>query len=303
MGIVYAHGGGIENLSSYYKLPLDPTLIFFVLMAYFYVRGLRTFKNSSPVEWWQKLLFFSGIGVAIFALSPLIDGLADQLFFMHMIQHMLITMLAVPMMIFGVPFFIVLRGLPKWVFWQVYRPVITSKIYRRVIEPVLFSPLSALILYNAVFWAWHIPRFYDLALINDYFHLCEHGMMAMSALMLWRVIIDPRPMRSPVPIPFRILYIIAIMATNMLLSAFLSYSETVWYAYDLIPLPEFWQKWGRLYDQQLGGLIMWVPGGVLMLIAMSIVFALWAARERRRDYLVLTRRKKQMQLVAEGPIQ
>lgn len=296
MGVAFAHG--IEDSPYYYKLPLDPTLIFFVLMVFFYLRGLRTYRKA-PVAWWQLTLFFSGAAIAVLALSPLLDDMADQLFFMHMVQHMAITMVAVPMMIFGVPFIVCLRGLPRWVFWRIYRPVIRNRIYDRWIKPVVFSPLLALLLFNGSFWFWHIPKFYDLALLNDFYHLLEHAMMALTALLLWRVIIDPRPMRSPLPIPMRILYLLGIMALNMLLSAFLSYSETVWYAYELIPLPEFWQKWGRLQDQQLGGLLMWVPGGFLMFIAMTIVFAIWVARERRQEQLLERRRHLQSALLTQ----
>src|SRR5690349_8665414 len=102
------------------KWDFDPTLIFFLVMLILYIRGLGRFRGRTPVAGWQKLFFFSGIGTLLLALSPPIDPLADQLFFAHMIQHMMITMIGVPCILFGIPFFVTLRGAPPWFRRKVY---------------------------------------------------------------------------------------------------------------------------------------------------------------------------------------
>ena len=99
--------------------------------------------------------------------------------------------------------------------------------------------------------------------------------MASSAMLLWRLIIAPHPMRSPLPMPARLLFIAVIMAANIVLSSILTFADTVLYAYEGVPQPDWW-TWGYMQDQHLGGLIMWVPGGFIQFIAMSICFFVWA---------------------------
>ena len=74
------------------------------------------------------------------------------------------------------------------------------------------------------------------------------------------------------------------MAANIILSAILTFADEVLYAYEGIPLPSWWERWGHLQDQRVGGLIMWVPGGLVMLIAMTVVFFVWAHKEKRKVF-------------------
>src|SRR5688572_7280421 len=100
MGVAYAHGlydrppDGIFQL----KWDWDPTLIFFVILAILYTYGFRKFRRKPPVALWQRICFYTGIIVLILGLLPPVDPLADQLFFMHMVQHMMITTIGVPLM-------------------------------------------------------------------------------------------------------------------------------------------------------------------------------------------------------------
>lgn len=263
------------------KWDWDPALLFFLLLLIFYARALPKFKRT-VVEPWQVGLFFVGVLLNILALMPPIDPLADQLFWVHMVQHLMITHLGVPLMLFGVPFFVILRGMPLWVRRYIYFPILRSKVFY-LIERTIARPLPALILFEVNYWFWHVPRYYNLALLNDIFHLIEHACFAVTSLLLWRNIIDPHPMKSPVPLPARLLFLGFIMAANIILSAILTFSDEVLYAYEGIPLPSWWERWGHLHDQRLGGLIMWVPGGFVMLIAMTAVFFVWAHREQEKD--------------------
>ena len=121
-----------------------------------------------------------------------------------------------------------------------------------------------------------------MALLNDAIHLVEHGSMAFAAMNLWRIMIDPHPMRSPLKLPLRLLLLGFIMALDVALSATLSYTETVWYAYQGLPLPSWW-RWDHLMDQHVGGLIMWIIGGSIYFVAMTATFFVWAHREQVRD--------------------
>jgi cytochrome c oxidase assembly factor CtaG len=264
-----------------FKLDWDPTLIFFVVILILYTRSLKLFKRQ-PVETWQKVCFYSGVALLILALLPPIDPLSDQLFWVHMVQHLMITHVGMPLMLFGIPFFVIIRGMPSWFRKRVYVPILKSNVLG-FIDKTIGRPLPALIFFEVNYWFWHVPRFYNLALMNDVFHLVEHALFAISSMLLWRNIIDPHPMKAPLPLPARILMLGFIMAVNIILSAILTFADEVLYAYQGIPMPSWFAHWGHLQDQRLGGLIMWVPGGLINLIAMTCVFFVWAKRSGAAD--------------------
>jgi cytochrome c oxidase assembly factor CtaG len=263
------------------KWAWDPALLFFLFMAWLYVRGLKAFRGKTPVAPWQKALFFAGVAVLTIALLPPIDPLSDQLFFVHMIQHIMITSIGVPLMILGVPFYVSVRGISPALRRHVYFPLVRSRWLRAVLRGWR-SPVAALVVYQCVYWFWHIPRFYNMALLNDAIHLVEHGTMAAAAIFMWRVVIDPHPLKSPLALPWRLLFLATVEASNIALSAYLTFTETVVYAYEGLPAPGWW-AYDRVQDQRLGGLIMWVPGGFLTFITMTIVFFVWVRREEQKD--------------------
>jgi putative membrane protein len=264
------------------KWAWDPALIFFVILGILYLRGLRAFRGPLPVAKWQIGLFFLGLVIVSAALVPPIDPLSDQLFFMHMVQHLMITNIGVPIMMFGAPFFVCVRGISPTVRRRVYFPIVKSKPLRFFFNLVSL-PLVSLGLFQAAFWFWHVPYFYNLALLNDAWHLVEHATFAWVSILLWRNIIDPAPMRSLLKLPVRMLYVMALMASNVILSAFLTFADTVWYAYVGRPIPEWWKPWTHLDDQQLGGLLMWVPGEFIDFFVVSVIFVVWTSRVKRDE--------------------
>lgn len=263
------------------KWDWDPTLLFFIALALLYAHGLKKFGARKPVKPWQIRLFYTGVTFNVLALLPPIDPLSDQLFFAHMIQHQIITAIGVPLMLFGVPFFVIIRGAPLWFRRYIYFPILRSKI---LMFPfwLLSFPIVSLIFFEAMLLIWHVPFFYNLALFNDLFHLLEHACFAVAAMFLWRNIIAPHPLKSPIPLPGRLLFLAVMEASNIALSAFLTFTEKVWYGYEGIPQPGWW-TFGYLTDQQLGGLIMWVPGGFINYLAMTVTFFVWAHKEQTKD--------------------
>ncbi len=264
------------------KWAWDPALLLFVLMGYLYIRGLRAFRGPLPVKPWQIVLYYLGLLTVIASLLPPIDPLSDQLFFMHMVQHLMITNIGVPLMMLGVPFFICVRGISPRIRRSVYFPLVRSRPLRLLLS-ILGQPIVSLFLFQAAYWFWHVPYFYNLALLNDAWHLMEHASFAIVSILLWRNIIDPHPMRSPLKMPVRMLYVMGLMASNVILSAFLSFSDEVWYAYVGRPLPEWWKPWDHLDDQRLGGLLMWVPGEFIDFFVVSVIFVVWTNRVRREE--------------------
>src|SRR5690606_5010514 len=136
MGVAYAHSLYAPTPEGFFQLKWvwDPTLLFFLLLCVLYIRGLRAFRGRSPVRLWQKVLFFTGMGVLFVALLPPIDPLSDQLFFVHMVQHLLIVSIGVPLIIFGVPFFVYVRGMPPGVRRYIYFPIVKNRVVRRTFK-------------------------------------------------------------------------------------------------------------------------------------------------------------------------
>jgi len=264
------------------KWAWDPALLLFVLLGILYYRGLKAFRGPLPIKKWQICLYYLGVTIVIAALLPPIDPLSDQLFFMHMVQHLMITNIGVPLMMFGVPFFICVRGISPSVRRNIYFPIVRSRPLRWLFN-LVSKPLVSLFLFQAAYWFWHVPYYYNLALLNDAWHLVEHATFAWASILLWRNIIDPHPMKSPIKLPMRMLYVMGLMAANVILSAFLSFSDDVWYAYVGRPIPEWWKPWNHLDDQRLGGLLMWVPGEFIDFFVVSVIFIIWSSRERKKE--------------------
>jgi cytochrome c oxidase assembly factor CtaG len=262
---------GVEILFNHIvKWEFDPTPIFFLALAGLYVRSLALFGNRKPVERWQIHTFFLGICILIGASLPPIDTISDQLFSMHMAQHLLITVVGVPLLMMGAPYYVCIRGVPRSFRTYFILRIVRNKFVTRVWN-TLQRPLVAVFLYEGTMWFWHIPNFYNLALLDDNFHLLEHTCMALAALNLWRVLLDVRPMRARTSPLTAMGLITLIMTMDIALSAALTYSNRVWYAYEFLPQPAWW-SWDRLSDQQLGGLIMWVPGSGIWLLALIFIF-------------------------------
>jgi len=265
-----------------FKLDWDPTVLFFIALAIFYYRGIKSFRRL-PIKKWQIYCFYLGILSNLMALLPPIDPLSDRLFFMHMIQHMLMMMIGVPLMTLGAPFFVIMRGINPWTRTKVMLPMMKNRYLRKILD-FWGHPLISLAFFNLNLWFWHIPRFYNWALLNDVFHVIEHALFAFSSMLLWRNIIDAHPLKSRLHMGVRILYLAATMSLTVGLAAYLTYQSDVIYAYEGIPMPEWWAyRWTHLDDQRLGGLIMWVPGGFLMFLYMTITFFVWANREQKKE--------------------
>lgn len=210
------------------------------------------------------------------ALATQLEQYAYELFSAHMLQHMLLTIVAAPLLLLGAPVTPLLRGLPKGVRRGI-APVARSRPLRAVLHAVR-SPLVAGILYVGGLYYWHIPRVYDAAVEDPLLHSVEHGWYLATALLFWSVVIDPAPFRSPMPYAARIVYLLlAGAAQNTILGGVLAFSSRVFYphyatsalTYGLDPLT----------DQRVGGAIMWVPGDMIFLVAASFAFFRWLQSE------------------------
>jgi putative membrane protein len=206
--------------------------------------------------------------LAIALVSPL-DALGSRLFSAHMLQHELMMLVAAPLLVLGRPFGVWIWAMPRrWrlaVAWLTRQPAIALP-WR-----LLTWPLMAWLMHALMLWLWHAPALYEAALHDNTMHTLQHASFLISALLFWWTVIGDgtlRPQRGPA-----MLYLFTTMVHTGMLGALLTWSPALWYASYGAAVPVLGLS--ALEDQQLGGLIMWIPGGLAYLIAALALGARW----------------------------
>ena len=228
---------------------------------------------------WRTALFFLGLVALLAALASPIDSYAAVSFAVHMVQHMLLTVVAAPLLMLGAPIRPLLRGVPAWVRTSIIRPLARARAVRTLAH-LIRQPLVAVALYVGGLYVWHLPNLYDAALLDPRVHLVEHAWFFFSALVFWSVVIDPEPFRGTLGYGARLPYLLVLgAAQNTVLGGILSFSSRLLYtAYaGLGDTTVFGMD--RVTDQRVGGAIMWVVGDFVFLVAASVAFFLWLAEE------------------------
>jgi putative membrane protein len=247
-----------------------------------YARGiLRLWRNAGAgagVSKRQAACFFLGWIFLLLALLSPIDSLGDKLFSMHMVQHEVMMLLAAPLLVAGRPLVVFI-----WAFPSAARSRIGTVVRLRVVQYVwagLTRPLSAWLLHVVVLWAWHFPSLFQASLANDWVHAAQHASFLVSALLFWSALMAPhRGVRQAsgqyedkqkASYGASMVYVLTTAIHTGILGALLTFSSVAWY-------PVYagrTEHWGLtlLEDQQLGGLIMWVPAGFILLAA-GLMFA------------------------------
>jgi cytochrome c oxidase assembly factor CtaG len=226
------------------------------------------FGASEPVSRAGVAWFLLGAGVILFALVSPLDDLGDEyLFSAHMAQHLLLTLVAPPLL---------LMGTPGWTLRPILRYRIVTKVAR-----VLTTPLVSFIVFNAVFLTWHLPALYEATLQNESVHILEHLLFMATGVLNWWPILSPLPELPRLSPPGQILYLFLEAVPATVLSALIVFAPTVLYpTYAAAPRV---LGLDALADQQIAGLVMWTPGGLIYLGALTAVFFAWFGREERTE--------------------
>lgn len=253
---------------------LDPSNVYVGLAAALYVLGSRGRNRPRPL---QALAFFGSLLTIVIALDSPIDYYADDLFWVHMVQHILLLTVAPPLMLLGKPWPRMWRALPLGLRTNLARAIARSPW----VAPVraIARPLPAWILFNATIIGWHIPAAYDLTLSNGAVHALEHSMFFFTGLLFWARVIDPGPLRPRLVWPVRIAYTGGAMVVGWLLAIALVTVPHPIYGY-YVALPTRPGGISALTDQQLAAGVMWVPGSLAYTITLIIGFYRWLEPDR-----------------------
>jgi putative membrane protein len=252
---------------------LDPSLVYVGLAGTLYVLGSRGRGRPRPL---QALAFFASLAVIVIATCSPIDYYADELFWVHMVQHILLLTVAPPLFLLGRPWPRMWRAVPVKPRTKVGRAIALS----RWMAPVraVARPLPAWILFNATIVGWHIPAAYDAALSNGGIHAVQHAMFFFIGLLFWARVIDPGPLRPRLVWPVRIAYTAATMVVGWMLAITLVIVPHAIYSYALLPSrPGGLNAWS---DQEIAAGVMWVPGSIAYAITFIMGFYRWLEPDR-----------------------
>lgn len=237
------------------------------LTAVLYVAGIVRMRGAARP--WQAASFAAGWLTLVIALLSPLDTLGGILFSAHMAQHELLMIVAAPLLVFGRPLVVFLWALPQS--WRA--PAARAVTWRWASNAVVVTVLHALAL-----WLWHIPAWYEATLRSDAVHAVQHICFLLTAILFWWALVHGRYGR--LGYGAAVLYVFFTTAHSGALGALIAFAPHLWY-------PIYATRtaaWGLdpIEDQQLAGLIMWIPAGVLFTLLGIALFAAWLGEAERR---------------------
>jgi putative membrane protein len=228
-------------------------------------RGMRQRGGDSPIPHPpSRIPFYVALAIMFFSLNGWLHDLGDSyLFSAHMVQHLLLALVVAPLMIMGTP-------------GEMLRPLLDARPVAAIARWVT-TPTHCFAIFNVVVAAWHLPPLYNYALAHHPAHIVQHLMFLAASVLMWWPILSRMPELPRLSYPGQMLYLFVMSIPMAIISVYISYADRVLYPlYASAP-----RVWGitPMNDQMIGGLIMWIPGGLFFYTIISIVFFRWQQRD------------------------
>jgi putative membrane protein len=212
----------------------------------------------------KPILLATALVVLFFSLNGWLHDLSDSyLFSAHMVQHLLLTLVVAPLLIMATP---------GWML----RPALRSHLVAATAR-WLTNPLHSFAIFNVVFAGWHLPPLYNQAMTHHWLHIVQHLMFLIVSVLMWWPILSPLPELPRLAYPLQMLYLFLMSIPMSIVAVYIAYADSVLYpSYSIAP-----RIWGisPMQDQQIGGLIMWIPCGLYFFAVISVIFFRWQQRE------------------------
>ena len=246
-----------------------------------YLAGIARLKGEQRVPTAalsRGLAFAAGIVLLVVALLSPLDAWSDEIFSAHMAQHLILMMLAPPLLILGHPIVVALWALPHdrrravagW--WQ------RSRVVRPIFDWIR-GPLVAWLAASGALWFWHLPKPYGLAFTDPIAHALEHLSFFLTSILFWRVVIE-HPQSRRLALGGTMIFVVTFAMENAMLAAILIFASKVLYPVHLAA--PAWSSLTPIEDQQLAGVLMWSVTGIVDLVALVWLFVAWLASSDRR---------------------
>ena len=286
--VLFAHESyhGLSGLLSaaLYQWPWEPLTVALLLVSLaVYTRGVRALwrraGQGAGIARWEAAAFVLGtLSLAAALLSPL-TWLSSILFAAHMTQHEILMLVSAPLLVFGKPLLAFL--------WALAPPRRESlgrwSRGRRVRQAwhAMTGPLLVFLLHAAALWVWHVPLLYEAALESGLVHAVQHLLFVGTAALFWWGMVHGRYGRIGYGVA--VLYVFLTALHSSILGALMAIAPGVWYSSHA----QAARAWGfdALLDQQLAGLLMWIPSGVVFIVFGLALLAAWLGESERRASL------------------
>ncbi len=257
----------------------NPPLVLVVDLAVFYWLGNRrtvTPARKRSSQRWRSACFYAALAVLLLALSSPLELLSAQLFWAHMVQHVLLLMVAAPLLVLSQPWIRLWRCLPldarRWLGRGLSHGERTEPL--RVLSRMLGSPGPSFVLFSGVLLVWHVPAMFDATLRSGTLHALEHTLFFGTAVLFWKQVIPSAPLHARLAAPQRVLYLVGAMIVSWILAVVLALAPHPLYAAyaNQVSRPG---GISAMADQQLAAGIMWVPGSISFLIVIFVYVNRW----------------------------
>jgi cytochrome c oxidase assembly factor CtaG len=275
IGATVPPGFGPSDLAT--RWVFDPLVVLALsAAAWAYLAGLRRLRAAGrpfPSRW--STAWFGGLGTLALALLSPIDAYADASLWVHMVQHLLLTLVAPPLLALGAPITLALRASSPDVRRRRLVPILRSRPVA-----ILANPVVGWTLFVGAPFAIHFSPLFDLALRNDAVHALEHALWLGTAAVYWWPIVGRDPMPHRMGYPARMLSMLLTMpAMSFVALALYAASGPLYATYATLPAP-----WGPLAlgSQRVAAVIMWLVGNLAMVLAMLVCAGAWKRDEDRR---------------------
>ena len=263
-------GGAAWTWPTYIIVPLVATGVLYLVGVFKMQR-----KGSAP-RGLLILSFVAGWGALLLALDSPIHELSEQLFWVHMTQHEILMLVAAPLLVLGRPLVPFLWALPSG-----SREAVAGVMRSTPVKCTWFAvsaPLTAWLLHAAALWLWHAPALFAATLRSDAIHAAQHISFLGTALLFWWTLLENHGRR--LGYGGAVLYVFTTTVHTSVLGALLTFSSRPWYSPYFLTAPA-WHI-SALEDQQIGGLIMWIPAGTLLTIIALVLLVKWLQDSQQR---------------------
>jgi cytochrome c oxidase assembly factor CtaG len=256
------------------------TVIPLILSGWLYAQGITRLWGSAGyghgVKRWQAACFSAGFLALVIALISPLHPWGQVLFWPHMAQHEILMLIAAPLLVLGQPMAVFLKALPSS--WSRSLAALGNSSSWLSIWQWITAPFIAWLIHAIALWIWHIPSWFEATLHSELIHAIQHLSFLLSALLFWWAVIHGH--RRALAYGMAVLYMFTTAGHSGLLGAMLTFSTRPWYPTYAETAPQ----WGLtpIEDQQLGGLIMWIPAGLVYVAVGLALFAAWLSEADRR---------------------
>lgn len=276
-----AHGDGHASWNVWTWAPAVTTGL--LLAALLYGRGLwRLWRRAGVgrgVPVWKAAAFGAGLFALVVALLSPVAFLSEALLSVHMVQHLILLLVAAPLLVAGTPLFVMLWALPARWRQAVARRWRGARAWQATWE-ALSQPLLVWALYALTLWVWHLPGLYEAALRSAFIHDLQHLGFLVTAGLLWWILLNPMG-RLRLNRGAGVMYLFTTSLHATALGVFITLSPKVWYPY----YGATTAPWNltALEDQQIAGAIMWMPACIVYIVMAALLFAMWLREAEAAD--------------------